>query len=121
LRGHHLREIFHTIAAIPSDRLLFAMVLTALSSLLLALYDVLSLRLMRRKIPYQKTGFASFISYAFSNNLGLSALTGGSVRLRFYRDSGLSAKDIVRMTAYSALTFWLGFLALAGTVFLFVP
>lgn len=121
LRGHEPGEILATVRSIPRANVAGALALSILCYALLIAYDGLSLHLLRHRIGYGRIAFASFISYAFSNNLGLSALTGGSVRLRFYRGSSLTATDIVALTACCTLTFWLGFLAAAGTAFLLFP
>lgn len=120
-QGRHLDEVLATIRSIPTGRLALALVLTGASYVLLTAYDELALRLIGRKIAYRKIAFASFVSYAFGNNLGFTALTCGSVRLRFYRESGLRTSEIVAMTAVCSLTFWLGFLAVVGSVFLLFP
>ena len=42
-------------------------------------YDALALRMMRVPLAYRRIGLASFIGYAFSNNIGLSMIAGASV------------------------------------------
>ncbi|MCG2742735.1 MAG: bifunctional lysylphosphatidylglycerol flippase/synthetase MprF [Desulfobacteraceae bacterium] len=64
---------------------------------------------------------ASFISYSFSNNIGLSLLTGASMRYRLYSAWGLSAEEITRLVSFTAVTFWLGILTAGGVVFILEP
>ena len=66
-----------------------ALSLTILSYLIMTGYDTLALKYIKHPLPYRKTAFASFIGYAFGNNIGLSMLAGGSVRFRLY-SSGAS-------------------------------
>ena len=47
---------------------------------LLGFYDVLALRYVRQAIPYGRTLFTAFVSYAFGHNLGVATLTGSAIR-----------------------------------------
>src|SRR5690606_24298436 len=58
---------------------------------------------------------------AFSYNLGLSVLTGGSVRYRVYTAAGVPRGDVARIIALASLTYWLGVTLLAGLALLFDP
>ncbi|TSC59179.1 MAG: hypothetical protein Greene041619_15 [Candidatus Peregrinibacteria bacterium Greene0416_19] len=121
LRHHPPEAIVATMQSIPRLRLLLSLMFGILCYLLLTAYDEIALRMLGRKVRYRSIAFASFVSYAFGNNLGMSAVTAGSVRFRFYSHTGLSMKDVVAVTACCSLTFWLGFLALTGLVFLVMP
>ena len=82
---HQLREfryldVIHSLAAIPGRRLCLAFTLTILSYLVLTGYDVLALHYLRRPLTYGRIALASFISYVFSYNIGLSVLGGSAVR-----------------------------------------
>lgn len=48
-------------------------------------------------------------------------IAGASVRYRLYSAWGLSALQITKVVAFCVLTLWLGFLSLAGVVFLIEP
>jgi len=61
------------------------------------------------------------MSYAFSNNLGFSVLTGGSVRYRLYGAWGVLALDIARIILFCSFTFMLGLFAFGSLVFLLFP
>ena len=63
----------------------------------------------RRRSP-----FASFLSYAVSNNVGFAMLSGASVRYRFYTRWGLTGEELSRIVFSYSVTFWLGLLALGG-------
>ncbi len=121
LKAYHLLDIIHHVKEIPSRRFLLALFLTILSYSIMTGYDTLALRYIQHPLPYGKTALASFISYAFSNNIGLSMLAGGSVRYRLYSAWGLAPLEITKVIAFCSLTFWLGFLTLAGLVFLMEP
>jgi phosphatidylglycerol lysyltransferase len=121
LEGQHFREIWDAVHALPAHRIIAALLLTAASYLAMTLYDHLAIAYLRRSLPWGKISFASFVSYVFSNNLGLSVLTAGSIRYRLYSSWGLAAEEVTRLVAFTTATFWLGILALGGILFLVHP
>jgi len=121
LRAYHLKDILDSLDRIPAAHLLVALSLTLLSYIMMTGYDVLSLHYIRRPLGYAKIALASFIGYAFSNNMGLSMVAGGSVRYRLYSFWGLSVLETTEVLAFCGLTLWLGFLALGGVVFVLKP
>lgn len=121
LQTCHLRDIRHAVQAIPLCRLGLAGLLTGLSYLVMTGYDVLALRYVGQPLAYRKTALASFMSYAFSNNLGFGMLTGGSVRYRLYGAWGLLALDIARITLFCSFTFMFGLFAFGSLAFLLFP
>ncbi len=121
LQTYHLHDIRYALRAIPFGSLGFAGLLTVLSYLVMTGYDVLALRYVGHPLAYRKTALASFMSYAFSNNLGFSVLTGGSVRYRLYGAWGVLALDIARVILFCSFTFLLGLFAFGCAVFLLFP
>jgi phosphatidylglycerol lysyltransferase len=121
LRTYHLRDILHALGAIPGEHLWAAAGLTILSYAVMTGYDILAMRYIRYPLPYSKIGLASFIGYAFSNNIGMSMIAGASVRYRLYSAWGLSVLQITQVVAFCTLTLWLGFFILGGAVFLIEP
>jgi uncharacterized membrane protein YbhN (UPF0104 family) len=118
LRYH---DLVRTIAALPSRRLCLALLLTALSYLVLTGYDVLALHYLRHPLKYGRIALASFVGYVFSYNIGLSILGGSAVRYRFYSAWGLSAGEISKVVAFCALSYWIGVLTVAGVALLLEP
>ncbi|UCD82299.1 MAG: UPF0104 family protein [Desulfobacterales bacterium] len=121
LRTYHLRDILNAFDAIPRAHLWAAVGLTILSYTVMTGYDALALRYIRHQLAYPKVGLASFIGYAFSNNIGMSMIAGASVRYRLYSAWGLSALQITQVVAFCTLTLWLGFFTIGGAVFLIEP
>ena len=121
LKTHHLADILRAFESIPTAKMWAAIGLTILSYAVMTGYDALALRYIRQPLAYHKIGLASFISYAFSNNIGLSMIAGASVRYRLYSAWGFSALQITQMVAFCALTIWLGFFTLGGITFLIEP
>jgi phosphatidylglycerol lysyltransferase len=117
----HLHHILSEISAIPRKHLWLAAILTALSYCIMTGYDYLAIRFVKRSLSIGRIALASFIGYAFSNNIGFSMLAGASVRYRLYSNWGLSALEITKVVAFCTLTLWLGFFALGGMVFVLEP
>lgn len=99
LRHHSYHQVFEQ--SLPADRVALSLVLTVVSYLLLTGYDALGLRYARHRLPYRRTALASFVGYAFSNTIGYSLVSGGSVRLRL---QGHRRDDLARGEDRPALT-----------------
>lgn len=95
--------------------------MTALSYGVMTGYDRLAIVYIRHPLDAGRVTLASFISYAFSNTIGFSLLTSGSIRYRLYSAWGLSAEEIARLITFTVLTFWLGIITVAGAVFVAEP
>jgi uncharacterized membrane protein YbhN (UPF0104 family) len=121
LRGHSFHQIVRALESVPMGHLLTAFGLTAVCYLCLTGYDLLAVRALS---PRPKTGsimLNSFICHALSINVGMSSLMGGSIRFHYYLRKGVSAGNIIRIVTFCIVTFWLGFLAVGGALFLFAP
>jgi len=115
-RQYHVRDI---IAELRQVRLAFpgfTVLLTVLDYLVLTAYDALALRYIRHRLEYTKIAVASFIGYVFSHNMTI--VGGSTARYRIYSALGVSASEVARLVIFCGLTFWLGFFALGGIVFL---
>jgi len=121
LRNYEYRDIAAAIVTISHQNLLWALLLTVLNYFVLTCYDVLAFRYIGKSLPYKNVALVSFIGYAFSQSLGLPLVTGGSVRYRLYSKWGCSTGEITRITAFSAITFWLGILSVGGIAMLIDP
>lgn len=121
LRDEHYHDVLRTLRALPRDHAVLAFLLTLFGYGAMTGYDGLAFRYIGRPLRYGRIALASFIGYAFSNNLGHSILTGSSVRFRLYTEAGLSAIEIARVIAFCVLTLWLGILTTGGVIFLLEP
>jgi phosphatidylglycerol lysyltransferase len=121
LIAYHFRDIRRSLRAIPAGKVGLAILLTAASYWILTGYDVLALRHLGRKLSYRRTALASFVGYAFAHNIGLSVLGGAAPRYRLYSAWRLSAVEITTLVAFTAVTFWLGSLTVAGLALLVFP
>ncbi len=119
LRTYNFKEVFDHFRNLPRQRVVAALTFMVLNYFFLTLYDVLALRYIRHSLPYPQAGMTSFIGYAFSHNIGMTFLTSGSIRYRFYSLWNIPAMDIAKIIAFCGITFWLGFCTLGGTAFAF--
>ena len=109
-----LDHLLAALRAVPRPRLAAAGGLTALSYFILTGYDWLALDHLGYRLPFRTVATASFTSFTMSHTLGLTALTGGSVRFRLYTRAGVRPRDIVLIVALCGWTFWLGIVLAAG-------
>jgi uncharacterized membrane protein YbhN (UPF0104 family) len=107
-------EIAASVAAIPPHRLLFAAGFAAASYLCLTFFDYLALRYVGHPLPYRKAALASFVALSMGHNIGLAALSSGTIRYRFYSRWGLSAGEVARVILFCGMTVGLGLMTLAG-------
>ena len=108
---HHLSA---DVAQVHPSRLALALILTALNYAVLTGYDFLAFAYIGKRLPPTQVAFASFLSYAVSNNVGFAMLSGASVRYRFYTRWGLTGEELSRIVFSYSVTFWLGLLAIGG-------
>ncbi len=114
------QDLRRDLEGIPAERILAAAVLTVVNYVILFCFDLVSFRAIGQPLSFGKVAFSSFVGYACSYNFG-ATLGGSSVRYRLFSGWGLPAAEIARMLAILTLTFWIGFSALAGVVFLTTP
>ncbi|MBV7413095.1 bifunctional lysylphosphatidylglycerol flippase/synthetase MprF [Aeromonas sp. sif2433] len=110
----HWHDIRLAIWSQPLPQLGGALLLTLLSYGCLCCYDLLAVRALGRRLPWQQIGMTSFIAYTFSNTLGFALLTGSSVRYRIYSSLGLGTGEVARVILFCSITFFLGLLAWGG-------
>jgi len=121
LQAVHYRDVRETFIALPSHRLLWALLLCAANYLVLTAYDQLAFLYIGRRISRWRIGLTAFISYAVSNSVGLALLSGTAVRHRFYSRWGVAPADLSRIVMLNSTTYWLGMLTLVGWSFAFHP
>lgn len=98
--------------------ILLALVCTAGAYLTLSIYDSTAFQYIKRKMRFPRIMLVSFISYAFSHNLGFGALTGNSVRYRFFSQWKVPLVDIARVVVFGGTAYVLGIVTIAGLLIL---
>ena len=121
LAHYHYREMVGYLGQLPAGQVALAAALTMAGYLVMTGYDTLAFRYIRHPLPYLKIALASFVGYAFNNNVGLSGLVGGSLRYRMYNAWRLTAVEIAKVIAFCTVSFWLGFVILGGVFFILSP
>lgn len=122
LQNHGLPEILASLATTPASLVTAAIALTIINYLVLAAYDWLALLYTgHRNIPRLKMLAAALLSYSISNNTGHAWAAGGSVRYRFYSRWGVPGWDILKISLFQAVTYWLGALSLGLAGSLLMP
>jgi phosphatidylglycerol lysyltransferase len=120
-REVNYHQVRHYVQSISRARLLLAALFTLLGYAVMTLYDRYALVSIGRKLSWRRVTMISFISYAFSNAVGMSLLVSGSIRYRFYIQNGLSTGEVARVVLFCTTSFWLGLLALTGVTLLCIP
>ncbi len=115
------RQVARYVHGLEDWRIALAVLLTALSYGVMTLYDWFGLAAIGRRLPRAQVSLISFISYAFSNALGMALLISGSIRYRFYIQAGLSTAEVAKVVLHCTVSFWLGLCALTGVTLLLVP
>lgn len=121
LSKYRLHDIMLELKSIPLKRLLLAFFFTVGNYFVLSGFDTLAMLYVRRRLAYSKVALASFIAYSFSHNIGLSLLSGGSVRYYLYTSWGFTAVEVANVIAFCGVTFVLGLIFLGGMVVTFEP
>ncbi|MEO8035874.1 MAG: lysylphosphatidylglycerol synthase domain-containing protein, partial [Acidobacteriota bacterium] len=118
---YRYHDVVQYLGRLPKSQILIAILLTMAGYLVMTGYDTLAFVYIAHPLPYRKIALASFIGYAFNNNMGMSGLVGGSLRYRMYNAWRLTAVEIARVIAFCTVSFWLGFVLLGGFVFITYP
>ncbi|WP_019140173.1 lysylphosphatidylglycerol synthase domain-containing protein [Noviherbaspirillum massiliense] len=119
-RSVQWEEVFAAMRGYPLPGLLAASALAAASYALYSCFDLIGRHVTGHPLRWQQVVRVNFISYAFNLNLG-SLIGGVAFRYRLYSRLGLDAETVTRVVAMSMLTNWLGYLLLAGLVFVWRP
>lgn len=121
LHRYGWQNVLTSLQSIPRKHLLGASLLMVINYIFLTAYDTLAMTYVGESLPYLKTGFVGFVSYAISNSVGLALLSSSAIRYRFYSQWGLSNRKIASIIAFCNLSFWLGLLTVGGITFLIDP
>jgi uncharacterized membrane protein YbhN (UPF0104 family) len=121
LRTVRLEELINHLKTLEPGRLFLIFASTGLSYWILTGFDWVALRFLRKPIPYRQIAVAAFVGYSLSKNLGLSWLTGGSLRYRFYSRFGITLTDVAKLMLFNTTTFLCGFFFWGGLSFLAFP
>ena len=120
LQQYHYHEISQAFHRIPLPSIWWAVGITLFSYFVMTFYDFMAIKYVGHQINYSRISISSFISYAFSNNMGHPLITG-AIRYRLYSSLGLGAFDVAKVVAFCTFTLWLGFFFLTGLMLTIAP
>ena len=93
-----------SLQEVPKPALLGALAATAVGFLILLGYEWSASRYAGVKLPTKTLAFGGFTAFAIGNAIGLSLLSGGSVRYRLYARYGAGASEVAHMTLFASLS-----------------
>ena len=118
LKDVELWKLWHELHEFPPASIAMAIGLTAISHLALTSYDYIGVRYIKRPIAYWRVALAAFTAYSISHSLGFPAVTGGTVRYRFYSRWGCGAVVVAEIMAMAGITLFLGMFSIGGVAML---
>ena len=113
-------QVGTALRAYPAATLAWAALLVVASHAVYCTYDLIGRQQTGHRLPAWRVAGVGFVSYAFNLNLG-SLVGGVAFRFRLYSRLGLDTDVIARVFVLSLITNWIGYLLLAGTVFVLRP
>ena len=113
-------DIARSFRSLPATALLSALAFTVANYIVLIGYDLVAVRLVKKRLTLRQIATASLLSYAFSNSLG-TALGGTPIRARLYSSWGFNPQEIIRLVFFIGLAFWIGLFCLSGMLFVVFP
>jgi uncharacterized membrane protein YbhN (UPF0104 family) len=116
-----MAEVMADIHDTPTHFLILSALSAAASYVVLVGYDWLATRHLGYRLRWATLAAASFASFTMSHTLGLTVVTGGTVRYRIYTRVGVKPVDIAMIILLCGWTFWLGIVAVAGLGLVIAP
>ncbi|MHC6226942.1 bifunctional lysylphosphatidylglycerol flippase/synthetase MprF [Pseudomonas sp. X10] len=99
-----IHALHDALLGVPSNSLAVAFLATAVGFLILLGYEWSASRYAAVSLPLATLALGGFSAFAIGNAIGLSMLSGGSVRYRLYARQGLGAAEVARMTVFASLS-----------------
>ncbi|MDF9616196.1 bifunctional lysylphosphatidylglycerol flippase/synthetase MprF [Pseudomonas entomophila] len=90
--------------SVPTHSLAGALLATLVGFVILLGYEWSASRYAAVQLPARTLVLGGFSAFAIGNAIGLSMLSGGSVRYRLYARQGLGAAEVARMTVFASLS-----------------
>lgn len=116
-----LQELERELRRIPNARILGALALTAAAYFLITFCEWLAVVYAGGGLPWRRVAPISFACTAVGHNFGNAVVVGGTLRARFYSAEALRPLAISKIVVLYSLSYWIGYLVLAGLIFLVDP
>ena len=99
-----LDALHDSILEVPKPALLGALAATVVGFIILLGYEWSASRYAGVTLAPRILALGGFTAFAIGNAIGLSMLSGGSVRYRLYARHGLGASEVAHMTLFASLS-----------------
>lgn len=116
LQGVRWEEFRDELQGQSASRIALALLFLSLNYLVFSAYDLVAIRQLGRKIPAWQVVRTAVPSFALTNLLGYSMLTGLVFRIRDYGRYGLGLAQVSAVLAQNIEAWWIGFLFTGGWV-----
>lgn len=118
---HHLSftAVSAAMAGWGLRSIVLAIVLSAVSFLLMGAIEWVGLRWTGARVPFGATQLGSFMANAIAHAIGANLLISGAIRARFYDRYGVGLTQVAGTTLFAAMSFGVGLSALSGVGLLF--
>ena len=116
-----IAQMKSVILATPPLTMLKAVVVVILAYILLSVYDLIAIRYLKVKIPYLKVMNTSLTAFSIGHTLGVSMLSAGAVRFRYYGKYGIESASIANIILLVSLAFSYGMMSVIGASLLVNP
>ncbi|MCP3749587.1 bifunctional lysylphosphatidylglycerol flippase/synthetase MprF [Pseudomonas sp. SBB6] len=93
-----------SLLSVPPAALAGALLATVAGFVILLGYEWSASRYAGVQLPTRTLVMGGFSAFAIGNAIGLSLLSGGSVRYRLYARHGIGAAEVARMTLFASLS-----------------
>jgi uncharacterized membrane protein YbhN (UPF0104 family) len=120
-REFTVADIVESVRAIPTFNLVLAFVFAIGSYICLTGFDWAGVRYVKNDLGYPKIGLASFIALSIGQSVGLSGLSSGALRYRYYAHWGMSTEDVAKIVLLSGVTVGIGMAMLTGIIMIINP
>ncbi|MBB5214097.1 lysylphosphatidylglycerol synthase domain-containing protein [Parapusillimonas granuli] len=109
-------DVAAAIRQLSGRTVMLAALIALASYLVYSCFDLLGKWYTGHELAWWRAMMVGFISYAFTMNMG-APVGGVGLRVRLYSKQGLPVGVVMRVMAMSLATNWLGYVLLAGLVF----
>ncbi|WP_237860020.1 bifunctional lysylphosphatidylglycerol flippase/synthetase MprF [Pseudomonas sp. PGPR81] len=99
-----IHALHDAMLSVPTRSLAGALIAAVIGFVILLGYEWSACRYAAVKLPGRTLLLGGFSAFAIGNAIGLSMLSGGSVRYRLYAREGLGAAEVARMTVFASLS-----------------
>ncbi|MFH1428363.1 MAG: bifunctional lysylphosphatidylglycerol flippase/synthetase MprF [Candidatus Margulisiibacteriota bacterium] len=119
LEGFNPHHLSAAVKSIPAADIYWAVLFTFCSYFILSLFEYLSFIYTGKPLAYRNIVTPSFLSNAFSYNVGFGLISASSIRFRIYNMLGVSILEVTRAFSFYLLVSLFGFLAAGGISLVF--